>query len=49
MTSLEDEEEYLEGDEKTLFLRFLRKMLQWAPEDRESAKELMEDPWLLME
>ncbi|KAL2068572.1 hypothetical protein VTL71DRAFT_14909 [Oculimacula yallundae] len=45
-TSLEEEEENLEGDEKLIFLHFLRKMLQWAPEDRKPAKELMEDPWL---
>ncbi|RFU34991.1 hypothetical protein B7463_g1352, partial [Scytalidium lignicola] len=45
-TSLEEEEENLEGDEKIKFIRFLRKMLQWLPEDRKSAKELMNDPWL---
>ncbi|KAL9117857.1 MAG: hypothetical protein Q9187_005600 [Circinaria calcarea] len=48
-TSLEAEEENLEGEEKALFLQFLRKMLQWRPEDRQSAKELMENPWLQME
>lgn len=45
-TSLEDEEENLEGKEKVVFLQFVRKMLQWLPEDRKSAKELMDDPWL---
>ena len=45
-TSLEEEEENLEGDEKVAFLRFLRKMLRWLPEERESARELMKDPWL---
>jgi serine/threonine-protein kinase SRPK3 len=45
-SSLEDEEENLQGEEKTMFLQFLKKMIQWAPEDRRSAKELMEDPWL---
>lgn len=44
--SLEDEEENLEGEEKEVFLAFLRKMLQWRPEDRQSAKELLKDPWL---
>jgi serine/threonine protein kinase len=27
-------------------LAFIRKMLQWHPEDRASAKELLEDAWL---
>jgi len=45
-SSMEDEEENLQGEEKTMFLRFLKKMIQWVPEDRRSAKELMEDPWL---
>jgi len=34
------------GEEKTLFLAFLRKMLRWAPEERASAQELLRDPWL---
>jgi hypothetical protein len=34
------------GEEKGLFLNFVRKMLQWLPEDRKTAKELREDPWL---
>ncbi|KAL0944864.1 protein kinase [Colletotrichum truncatum] len=45
-TSFEDEEENLEGDEKAEFLSFVRKLLQWRPEDRPSAQEVMEDPWL---
>jgi serine/threonine-protein kinase SRPK3 len=45
-TSLEDEEENLEGGEKKVFVQFLKKMVQWRSEDRLSAKELMEDPWL---
>jgi len=36
----------LEGEEKRLFLSFVSKMLQWLPEDRKTAKELLEDPWL---
>jgi serine/threonine protein kinase len=36
----------LEGEDKRLFLVFVRRMLQWLPEDRATAKELMEDPWL---
>ncbi|KAK2015919.1 kinase-like protein [Colletotrichum eremochloae] len=45
-SSLEEEECNLEGPEKAEFLIFLRKMLQWRPEDRFSARELMGDPWL---
>ncbi len=47
-TALEKEEENLEGQEKMVFLQFLTKMIQWAPEDRKSAKELLEDPWLAL-
>ncbi|RAK72536.1 kinase-like protein [Aspergillus fijiensis CBS 313.89] len=44
--SLETLEGNLEGEPRLLFLRFLRKMLQWKPEERFSARELLEDPWL---
>jgi len=37
----------LDGAEKGLFLEFVGKMLNWLPEDRKIAKELIEDPWLL--
>jgi serine/threonine-protein kinase SRPK3 len=43
---LEASEENLEGKNKVLFLQFMRKMLQWAPEERKTAEELLEDPWL---
>lgn len=36
----------LEGEEREKFLRLVRKMLQWEPERRSSAKELEEDEWL---
>jgi serine/threonine-protein kinase SRPK3 len=48
-TSLEAEEENLEGEEQAKFLAFLRKMLQWRPADRLSAKELLQDPWLQLQ
>ncbi|EEH04351.1 protein kinase [Histoplasma capsulatum G186AR] len=44
--SLEESEEFLEGRNKEMFLVFMRGMLQWRPEDRKTAKELLEDPWL---
>lgn len=44
--SLDDLEEYLEGENKKMFMQFMRKMLQWDPEERLSAGELLMDPWL---
>jgi hypothetical protein len=41
--SLERPEEFLEGKNKEMFLDFMRGMLQWQPEDRKTAKELLED------
>ncbi|KAF1949849.1 kinase-like protein [Byssothecium circinans] len=43
-TSLQGEDEKEESD---CFLRFMRKMLQWEPEKRSSARELAEDEWIL--
>ncbi|KAB8207555.1 kinase-like domain-containing protein [Aspergillus parasiticus] len=36
----------LEGEDKEGFLRMMRRMLQWEPEKRSSAKELAEDEWI---
>ena len=36
----------LSGEDKRLFLRFVGRMLRWLPEDRATAQELLEDPWL---
>ena len=44
--SLEQSEVNLEGEDKALFLAFVRKMVRWRPEERCSAKELLRDPWL---
>ena len=44
--SLEDSEENLVGKDKELFLQFMRSMLRWLPEERKTARELLEDPWL---
>jgi serine/threonine protein kinase len=43
--SLEGLEDYL-GENKDLFLQFMRKILQWDPDDRQSASGLLSDPWL---
>nr|VWP02166.1 Chitin synthase export chaperone [Ganoderma boninense] len=39
-------ETILEGEDKALFLAFVRKMVRWDPGERASAKELLRDPWL---
>ncbi|PYI35564.1 kinase-like protein [Aspergillus indologenus CBS 114.80] len=44
--SLEQRETTLEGQEKADFLRLVRKMLQWDPAQRSSARELLEDEWI---
>ena len=44
--SLESLEKRLAGQEKELFIRFIRSMLHWLSEDRKTAKELLEDQWL---
>ncbi|EFI26662.1 CMGC/SRPK protein kinase [Coprinopsis cinerea okayama7 len=36
----------MEGEEKALFINFARRILKWKPEERCSAKELSEDPWI---
>lgn len=43
-TSLEEIETDLAGEDKVQFLRFMRKMLQWAPEQRSPAEDLYQDP-----
>ncbi|KAL5359097.1 protein kinase [Aspergillus floccosus] len=45
--SFESLEWRLSGSEKDLFLRFVRSMLQWLPEERRTARQILEDPWLL--
>jgi serine/threonine-protein kinase SRPK3 len=44
--NLEEAEKQLEGEENKLFLDFVRKMLKWKPEERNSAKDLLDDLWL---
>ncbi|KAF2765741.1 non-specific serine/threonine protein kinase [Teratosphaeria nubilosa] len=38
----------ISGEEKEMFLRFVRRMLKWKPEERSTAKELLDDPWLAL-
>jgi len=44
--SLETREEQFEGEKKEQFLNFIRSMLRWDPNDRLTARELFDDPWL---
>lgn len=44
--SFEESEKLLEGEEKKLFLGFIKKMLHWVPEERHTASQLLTDPWL---
>ncbi|KAI6855260.1 hypothetical protein KC338_g8940 [Hortaea werneckii] len=48
---LEQLETTLQGEanneDRALFLQLMRKMLQWHPENRSSARELAEDEWIL--
>lgn len=34
-------------EDRECFLRFMRKMLQWEPEKRSTASELLDDEWIL--
>lgn len=44
--SLESLEWRLSGKEKGEFIQFMKYMLKWLPEERKTAKQLLEDPWL---
>lgn len=33
-------------DDKRKFLHFMQSMLQWRPEDRKTADQMLDDPWL---
>ena len=39
-------ERRLETYEQDKFLTFIKSMLRWLPEERKSARQLLEDPWL---
>ncbi|RAH58553.1 CDK4/6 [Aspergillus piperis CBS 112811] len=44
--SLEKLEGNLQGESQQLFLRFIRETLKWNPDERPSARDLLDDPWL---
>jgi hypothetical protein len=29
-----------------MFIQFVKRMIKWRPEERSTAKELLQDPWL---
>ncbi|KAJ5130508.1 uncharacterized protein N7515_006547 [Penicillium bovifimosum] len=35
-----------DGEEKRMFINFVKRMIKWRPEERSTAKELLQDPWL---
>lgn len=45
-TSLEMSETRLEGENREMFLQMMRGMLTWRPEDRKTAKQMLDEPWL---
>ncbi|KAF4156645.1 hypothetical protein CNMCM8927_007740 [Aspergillus lentulus] len=47
LISLGSLEKRLSGQEKELYLQFMRSMLKWLPEERWTARQLLEHPWLL--
>lgn len=47
--TLENAEVHMADKEKELFLHFIRSMLKWLPEERKTASELLQDPWLRLE
>ncbi|PKY06200.1 kinase-like protein [Aspergillus campestris IBT 28561] len=37
------------GEDKRMFIEFVKRMLRWRPEERSTARELLQDPWLFTE
>ena len=46
MFSFENSLNVISGEDKTMFLKFVRRMLKWQQEERSTAKDLLDDPWL---
>ncbi|KAB8253526.1 kinase-like domain-containing protein [Aspergillus pseudonomiae] len=40
---------HIYGDDKTMFIEFVKRMIKRRPEERSSAKELLQGPWLAAE
>ncbi|KAL3482074.1 kinase-like protein [Aspergillus californicus] len=39
----------IHNEDKRLFIEFVERMIKWNPEERSTAKELLQDPWLYAE
>ncbi|EHK16493.1 uncharacterized protein TRIVIDRAFT_195425 [Trichoderma virens Gv29-8] len=37
---------FMSGEEKLRFIRFVKRMMKWSPKERNTARELLDDPWL---
>ncbi|UKZ77952.1 hypothetical protein TrVFT333_005686 [Trichoderma virens FT-333] len=37
---------FMSGEEKLGFIRFVKRMMKWSPKERNTARELLDDPWL---
>lgn len=46
-TSFEDFVNTIPGEEKDMFLRFIRNILIWDPEARATTDEIIKDEWLM--
>lgn len=44
--SLSNTVQSLDGEDKAQFVDFVKQILKWVPEQRRTAKELLEHPWL---
>jgi len=44
--SFDDSIQQITGDDKRLFIKFIKRMLTWDPAERATAKELLRHPWL---
>ncbi|GFN16452.1 kinase-like protein [Aspergillus tubingensis] len=36
----------IRGQDKRMFIEFIRRMINWDPQERSTARELLQDPWL---
>ena len=46
--TLEETVTVLSEEDKNDYLRFVLRMLQWMPEDRATAEDLLSDSWLFL-
>ena len=44
--SLEEAGTALDSEKKEIYVKFVRSMVRWLPEERKRATELLKDPWL---